>query len=187
MKSFFILLFFVPLFSYSQVRDWYSIDGTTTIAQGGKVISGLHLSGNGEVAKNFLLGLGMGAIKFFGEGNVYYPLTAKISFMPHNGQKVSPIILLDGGWAFYRADYRKFYNNNKDTAIVKTKGGPTFYTGVGASFKIGSQNLFYITLGYAYYGFKRQDNLDPGNPQPIFPFLKKNYQGFGLKAGIFLQ
>lgn len=161
------LLCFTITSSFAQKRNGYlGLEGGLYLNQPPyDVGAGLHFSGNAEISNDMFMGLEIGAVKFHHLHKPYLPLLARFSMMPSlRSGKARLLIVLAPGYGFYDDDYRR------GQVYYKSKGGFSFYGGVGAAFK-GKQNGYLtVTIGYSTFGFTTND-------------YKTNVDGVGIRFG----
>jgi hypothetical protein len=152
--------------SFGQKRNGYlGLDAGVYITEPYDPGVGAHFSGNAEVSNDMFLGLEIGAVKFHRLDKVYLPLLARFSMMPSlRSGKARLLIVLAPGYGFYDDSYKR------GSVYYKSKGGFSFYGGLGAAFK-GKQNGYLtVTIGYSTFGFSAND-------------YKTNINGVGIRFG----
>lgn len=164
-----LTVFFISLAatsSFAQKRNGYlGLDAGVYITQPYDPGVGAHFSGNAEVSNDMFLGLEIGAVKFHYLHKPYLPLLARFSMMPSlQSGKARLLIVLAPGYGFYGDDYRR------GQVYYKSKGGFSFYGGVGAAFKGKRNGYLTVTIGYSTFGFTTND-------------YKTNVDGVGIRFG----
>jgi hypothetical protein len=160
------LMTVVATFSFAQKRNGYlGLEAGVYIVEPYDPGVGAHFSGNAEVANDMFLGAEIGAVKFHRLDKVYLPLLARFSMMPAlRSGKARLLVVLAPGYGFYDDSYRR------GGLYYKSKGGFSFYGGVGAAFK-GKQNGYItLTIGYSTFGFTTNG-------------YKSNIDGVGIRFG----
>jgi hypothetical protein len=99
------------------------------------------------LSPNRTIGIGAG-IGFVHIDKLYVPSTVDISYFGKPG-KVSPIIIGSAGYGLY----------NEKNAYFTTKGGFTGSLNAGIAIPAKKANKFYLTGGYALYGFSGGSNI----------------------------
>lgn len=99
------------------------------------------------ISPNRIVGIGAG-IGYVDFDKPYIPLTIDISFFGKPG-KVTPVVIGSAGYGVYE------YNNSYATV----KGGFTGSLNIGLSMSIKKYSKFFVTGGYAIYGFKGGSNV----------------------------
>lgn len=157
---------FISFSSFSQQRSGYlGLDAGVYIVEPYDPGVGAHFSGNAEVANDMFLGAEIGAVKFHRLDKAYLPLLARFSMMPAlRSGKARLLIVLAPGYGFYDDSYRR------GGAYYKSKGGFTFYGGIGAAFKGKQRGYLTVTVGYSNFGFTTNG-------------YKTNIDGVGIRFG----
>lgn len=99
------------------------------------------------ISPNHIIGIG-GGIGYINFDKPYIPLTIDISFFGKPG-KVTPVVIGSAGYGIYS------YN----TPYSEVKGGFTGSLNVGLSMPVKKYSKFFVTGGYATYGFKGGSNV----------------------------
>jgi hypothetical protein len=152
--------------SFAQQRNGYlGLEAGVYIVEPYDPGVGAHFSGNAEVANDMFLGAEIGVVNFHRLDKVYLPLLARFSMMPAlRSGKARLLVVLAPGYGFYDDSYRR------GGVYYQSKGGFSFYGGIGAAFK-GKQNGYItLTIGYSTFGFTTNG-------------YKSNIDGVGIRFG----
>jgi hypothetical protein len=178
MRIFLIILALSPLISIAQTPVYTAgkkaQKGFASMAVGFESIqtigpgAGVHFSGNAEVDNGLFIGLGIGATKFKGMREPYVTFKANVSLTPTSYQGVKPMILFQPG---YGATH---FSTRVENGSVITRGGFTFFGGVGGLITGIDQYQPYFAVGVGHFGFTTE-----GKPH--------NYTGVSLRAGVLLR
>jgi hypothetical protein len=160
------LLILASVSSFAQQRNGYlGLDAGIYIVEPYDPAVGAHFSGNAEVANDMFLGAEIGVVKFHRLDKPYLPLLARFSMMPAlNSGRARLLVLVAPGYGFYDNDLRR------GNEYRKSRGGFTFYGGVGAAFKGKRNGYLTLTIGYSTFGFTTNG-------------YKTNIDGVGIRFG----
>lgn len=161
-----IAMLFACTTSYAQQRNGYlGVDAGVYVIEQYDPGVGAHFSGNAEVANDIFLGAEIGVVKFHRLDKPYFPLLARFSIMPAlKSARARLLVLLEPGYGFYDESFRRGNDN------FKSKGGFTFYGGIGAAFKGRKNGYLTLTVGYSTFGFTTNG-------------YKSNIDGVGIRLG----
>jgi hypothetical protein len=160
MKYILLGLFLIPTLSFAQRKGYFTISPAFYVTSDATGIGG-HLSGNYPISSKMYVGMETGFIKYGGMVGMYVPLQLKLSFLTaKDPSKTAAMFFVQPGYGAYR--------------FGDTRGGFTFYGGVGARFASKGKAHGFINFGYTILGFKVNEVSVPES-------------GLGIKFGLLLQ
>lgn len=160
------LLTVIATSSFAQQRNGYlGLEGGVYITEPYDPGVGAHFSGNLGVTNDMYLGAEIGVVKFHHLDKAYLPLLARFSMMPVlRSSKARLLVVLAPGYGIYDDSYRR------GGLYYKSKGGFSFYGGIGAAFKGKRNGYLTLTVGYSTFGFTTNG-------------YKTNIDGVGIRFG----
>ncbi len=164
------LMIFATAPAFSQKRNSYlELDAAGYFLKPYDPAVGIHLSGNIELVKALFFGAELGVVKFDHLKKPYIPLLTRFSIMPAlSSRKASALIVLAPGYGLYEERYRR------GNDWFHSKGGFTFYGGLGAVIPGKNRGSLAITVGYTAFGFSTNGR-------------KTNIDGVGLRLGAMID